>query len=81
MLFSPQEMKYYSNTIWGGAFNRDAYVINEQRRNIDYQRQQLSKPYTHIWDIPYKVEDVDEDNDTDDEQDETSSEEEGGADA
>ena len=69
-------MKYYSNTVRGGAFNREAYHINEERRSIGYQRAQLSKPFTHIWDVPYKVEDVDEDNDTDDEGDDSSDEEE-----
>ena len=73
-------MKYYSNTVRGGAFNREAYHINEERRSIGYQRAQLSKPFTHIWDVPYKVEDVDEDNDTDDEGDDSSDDGEGTSD-
>lgn len=38
LLFKPQDMKYYANTIRGGAFNREAYVLNEERRSIGYQR-------------------------------------------
>lgn len=29
LIFKPNDMKYYSNTIRGGAFNREAYVTNE----------------------------------------------------
>lgn len=77
MLFQPNDMKYYQNTIRGGAFNREAYKTNEQRRSLANQRTMLLKPYTHIWDIPFRYEEIEEDNDTEEEESESDSEDGG----
>lgn len=68
LIFKPNEMKYYANTIHGGAFNREAYQINEHRRTIEYQRGQLSAD-KQIWEVPFRVVDIEEDNDTEDDDD------------
>jgi len=66
-IFSQQDLQYYGDTIRGGAFNREAYLTNEERRTLSYQREQLSKVHTNVWEVPFRDIDIDEDNDTDSE--------------
>ena len=51
-----------------GRFNRDKYNFNIQKYSLENQKQELREK--QIWDVTYKAEDYDEDNDTSEEEDE-----------
>ena len=63
-IFDEGETKAYPNDVKGLRFNRDNYLINQEKRSLKFWIEQINKADEEIWQLSFRSGNFEEDNES-----------------